>query len=73
MGRIRSEKLSEHSCREKYERALSSKSVECEQNETEQIWLQVREALVNSAKEVCGCAKVGGRNVNSELWNDEVK
>ena len=41
MGRIRSEKLSEQSCKEKYGRALSSKPVECEQDETEQIWSPV--------------------------------
>ena len=29
--------------------------------------------MVVSAKEVCGCVKIGGRNVNSELWNEEVK
>ena len=51
---------------------LTSKSVECEQVETEQIWEQMKEAVVSSAKEVCGCAKVGSKNVNSEWWNEEV-
>src|SRR5678815_1676101 len=58
LGRIKSEK-------DKYLRAITSKSVECEQVETEQIWEQIKEAVVSSAKEVCGCVKVGSKNINS--------
>src|SRR5678815_3200129 len=58
--------------RDKYVRALASKSVDCEQVETEQIWDQMKKAIFSSAKEVCGCAKVGNKNVNSEWWNEEV-
>src|SRR5678815_3507979 len=72
VGRIKSERLSEPGNKDKYLRALSSKSVECEQVETEQIWEQMKEAVGSSAKEVCGCAKVGIKNVNSEWWNEEV-
>src|SRR5678815_5162111 len=32
----------------------------------------MKEAIVSSAKEVCGCAKVGSKNDNSEWWNEEV-
>src|SRR5678816_2194491 len=72
VGRIKSEKLSEQGNKDKYLRTLASKTVECEQVETEQIWEQMKEAVVSSAKEVCGCAKVGNKNVNSEWWNVEV-
>jgi hypothetical protein len=73
VGRIKSEMLNEQSYRDKYERTLLSKSVVCEQNGIEQIWTHLKEALVNSAREICGSAKVGNRNVNSEIWCDEVK
>src|SRR5678816_3166872 len=66
VGKIKGEKLSEQDNKEKYVRALASKSVECERVDTEQIWGQMKEAIVSSAKEVCGCAKVGSKNVNSE-------
>src|SRR5678816_2242414 len=69
VGKIKSEKLSEQGNKDKYVRTLASKSVECEQVETEQIWEQMKEAVVNSAKKVCECAKVGSKNVNSEWWN----
>src|SRR5678815_1668645 len=72
VGKIKSEKLSEMCIRDRYLRALASKSVECEQVETEQIWEQMKEVIVSSAKEVCGCAKVGSKNVKSEWWNEEV-
>src|SRR5678816_1973233 len=72
VGRIKSEKLSEQGNKDKYLRELASKSVECEQVETEQIWEQMKEAIVSSAREVCGCAEVGSKNVNSEWWNEEV-
>src|SRR5678815_5295144 len=71
--RIKSEKLSEQDNKEKYVRALASKTVECEQVDTEQIWGQMKEAIVSSAREVSGCAKVGSKNVNSEWWNEEVR
>src|SRR5678816_1679135 len=73
VGRIKIEKLSEQGNKVKYLRTLASKSVECEQVESEQIWEQMKEAIVSSAKEVCGCAKVGSKNDNSEWWNEEVK
>src|SRR5678816_3939925 len=72
VGKIESEKLSEQDNKDKYVRALASKSVECEQVDTEQIFGQMKEAIVSSAKEVYGCAKVGSKNVNSEWWNEEM-
>lgn len=36
--KIESEKLSEEGHKEKYVRALAGKSVECEQDKSEQIW-----------------------------------
>src|SRR5678815_1288391 len=72
VGKIKSEKLIEQDNKVKYLRALASKSVECEQVDTEQIWGQMKEAIVSSAKEVCECTKVGSKNVNSEWWNEEV-
>ena len=72
VGRIKSEKLNEKGNKDKYLKALASKSVECEQVETEKIWKQMKEAIVSSAKEVCECAKVGSKNVKSEWWNEEV-
>lgn len=33
----------------------------------------MKESLfVNSEKEVCGCIKVGSKNINIEWWNEEV-
>ena len=55
VGRIKSEKLNEQGCKEKYVRTLVNKSVECEQDGTEQIWTRMKDALVSSAREVCGC------------------
>jgi hypothetical protein len=72
-GRIRSEKLSEQGSKEEYVVKLMNKEVECEQNGIEQVWKEVKEAVIGSAKEVCGCVKIGGRNDKSELWNEEVK
>lgn len=37
---------------------------------TKQIWTQVKEEYVSSTNEVCECAKVGSKNVNSEWWNE---
>jgi hypothetical protein len=71
VGRLTSEKLSDQSYKEEYVRALMSKPSVCEQDGIEQVWKHVKEAVVGSAKEVCGCVKIGGSNVKSELWNEE--
>ena len=37
------------------------------------MWEQVKRAMVESAREVCGSVKVGGKNPKSVWWNNEVK
>src|SRR5678815_16083 len=54
VGKIKSEKLSEQDNKGKYVRALASKSVECEQVDTEQILRKMKETNDNNTKEVCG-------------------
>ena len=59
---IRSEKLREHHYREGYDRSLEGKGVEWEgDNNVEYMWEQVKRAMVESAREVCGSVRVGGR------------
>ena len=37
------------------------------------MWEQVKRAMVESVREVCGSVKVGVGNPKSVWWNDEVK
>ena len=37
------------------------------------MWEQVKQALVESAREVCGSVRGGGRNPKSEWWKYEAK
>ena len=37
------------------------------------MWEQVKQAMVESAREVCGSKIVGGNNPKSVWWNEEVK
>ena len=37
------------------------------------MWEQVKRAWVESATELCGSVRVGGKNPKSEWWNDEIK
>ena len=37
------------------------------------MWDQVKLAMVESAREVCGSVRVGGKNPKSVRWNDEIK
>ena len=37
------------------------------------MWEQVKLAIVESAREVCGSVRVGGGNPKSVWWNDQVK
>ena len=37
------------------------------------MWEQVKRAMVESAREVCGSVRVGGKNPKSLWWNDEIK
>ena len=72
--RIRSEKLREHQYREGYVRSLEGKGVEWDgDNNVEHMWEQVKQAMVESAREVCGSVKVGRKNPKSVWWSDEIK
>ena len=37
------------------------------------MWEQVKWAIVESAREVCGSLRVRGKNPKSEWWKEEVK
>ena len=37
------------------------------------MWEQVKRAMVDSAREVCGSVKVGKKNPKNVWWNDIVK
>ena len=37
------------------------------------MWEQVKRAMVESVREVCGLVRVGRKNPNSVWWNDMVK
>ena len=37
------------------------------------MWEQVKRAMVESAREVCGSARVGRGNLKNVWWNDQVK
>ena len=37
------------------------------------MWDQIKRAMVESAREVCGSVRVGGKNPKSVWWNDEIK
>ena len=67
--KIRCEKLREHQYTEGYARSLEEKG----ENNVEYMWEQVKRAMVESAKEVCGLLRVGGKNSNRMWWNDAVK
>ena len=61
-GRIRSEKLREHQYREGYARSLEGKRVELDgKNNDEHMLEQVKWAMVEGAREVCGSVRVGDR------------
>ena len=57
-----SEKMMEHLHREGYARSLEEKKVEWDgDNNIKHIWEQVKWAMGESAREVCGSVRVGGR------------
>ena len=52
--RIRSEKLREHQYREEYARSLEGERVEWDrENNVKHTWEQVKQAIFESAREVC--------------------
>ena len=42
-------------------------------NNLENMWEQVKWAMVKSARKLCSSVRVGGRNPKSVWWDDEVK
>ena len=34
---------------------------------------EVKQAVVDSARGICGCVRIGKKNPKSEWWNDQVK
>ena len=68
--RIRSEKLREQKYREGYIRSLEEKGVAFD---GDNVWEQVKRAMVESAREVCGSVRVGGKNPKNVWWNEEIK
>ena len=60
--RTRSEKLREHQYREGYVISLEGKGVEWDgDNNVDHVWKQVKGAMVESTREVCGSVRVGER------------
>ena len=56
------EKLREHHYREGYARTLEGKRVRWDgDNNIEHMWDQVKRRMVESAREVCGSVRVGGK------------
>ena len=43
------------------------------ENNVEQMWEQVKRTMAESAREVSGSVRVGGRNPKRVWWNDQVK
>ena len=59
---IRSEKPREHQYREGYARSFKGKGLEWNaDNNVDNIWEQVKQAMTESAREVCGSVRVGGK------------
>ena len=65
--RIRSEKLMGHEYREVYARSLVGKEVEWDGDNVKHMWEQLKWAIVESAREVCGSMRVWGKNPKS-VW-----
>ena len=71
--RSRSEKL-RYIYREGYAKSPEGKRVKWDgENNVEHMWEQVKRAIVESAREVCGSVRVGGRNPKNVRWNNQVK
>ena len=67
--RIRNKKRREYQYREGYARSLENKKVEFDdKNIVEHMWEQVKPAMVESVREVCGLVRVGGRIPKSVRW-----
>ena len=72
--KIRSKKLGEHQYRKGYARPVENEGVEWDgESNIEYMWEQVKQALVDSAREVSGSVRVGGKNPKTVQWNNKVK
>ena len=61
--RIINEKLREHHYTKRYTGSFGGKRVECDgEKNVEQMWEQMRRAMVESARELCGSVRVEGGN-----------
>ena len=77
MGRTRkitNEKLREYQFGKGYATSLEGKRVEWDvENNVVHMWEEVKQAMVESAKEVFGSVRVWEKNPKSVWWNDKVK
>ena len=72
--RIRNEKLREYQYKEGYARYPEERRVEWDGDDNvKHVWEQVKRAMVQSAREVCGSLRVAGVNPKSVWWNNKVK
>ena len=72
--RIRSKKLRGHECREGYARYLEGEGGEWNgDNNVEHMWEMEIQPMVESAREICGSVRDGGKNPKSVWWNEEIK
>ena len=63
-----------HQYRKGYARYLEGKRVRWDgENNVEHMWKYVKQAMDESAREVCDSVKVGGRNPKSVWWIDKVQ
>ena len=62
---IRSEKQRKHQHREGYGRSLEGKEIEWDGENVEYIWEQVKRAMTETAREMCGSVRVGKKNPKS--------
>ena len=61
--RIRSEKRREQQYREGYPKSLEGKG----DDNVEHMWEQVKRAMVESSRELCGSVRIGGKCGSSEF------
>ena len=60
--------------RDIYARSLEGKRVAQDgENNIKHIWEQGKQAIIESAREVCGSVRIGRKNPKSIWWNNKVK
>lgn len=74
VGRIRSERLTEAVKSQEYVRILEGRKEEMDGHvDVGQMWMKFKEVIIDSAREVCGVARVGKRKLNAEWWSEDVR